>query len=1562
MRALRWLCGVVGTLVVFVLSVVGGVLLHSNTPSARRLAVSEVNSILAPSFQGRIRVDSLGRLSLFGLSGANLTIEDPTGRPVLVARGVRVRIATLDALRSVLMGKTEPVTVRLSDVSIDTLDVRLDTDEKGQLDLVNAFAPRTPSAPATVADPTARGFRLTIPRIAWKHAWVHGLMAGVPPVDADVDDFRGAFTYSPEALEGDVAQAKIIGRHIANGADVVGSLDGHVRQPSDPTAKLEAHAHWVGVAAGIQHSAQASIVDDRVDAVVDVPRTEPAKIRALWPGSPIERSTKAHVEAHGSLADADVVVHAGVGEASLDARGKLSFAAIYTAKLTLEARDIDVHELAASAPITRLGLTGAVSADRKPDGVVSGEVNLRFLGGKVGTNVVPAASIRGSGSLSAARQVNAVASVVVDEPGAPTHLDLRVFPKAGSSAVHFDLAAKSVDLDRVPELRHALRGSFGVFATGELDVGPMTIDGQVRGAADGIVQGATRVESATIEGSAEGAIAAPRIELAVRARGIVAGGLHFTSAAVDARGSTSAAHVTSSVRGPDAPDMDASADIGLGHVVSVDALRVALARRGQRALVTARKVMVGGGDVRVDDGRIEGIGEPMTVSLAMTPGTLRVLAATRGLDLASVARLASIEKNLKGGTLSFDTDLRLQRQGAAGRMTLDLKQAALGTVTDVTGHVEASLEGRRVAAKAHVEASGIGSVDVDAPKVELASGETMSVAAWRGAWGAIDIDANTDLATATALIPPDQLPVSRARGKVHIKGHLARDDARDFTPDLTLSVTTEKLELAAKTPTSRDIDGVLVFPPPAWHIEGIDLVVDGHIDGHSGALRLSTQAHDTQGPLAQLDLGSKQFPYAEALHDTASLETRLRTTPFDVHLVIPERGLGKVPAILKQSYVTGRLQADVKASGTLLAPKVDVTASLRRADYTGNGASGLPLDLDVVAHYDGARGTASVKAHSADKELLDLEAQVDAAVAGLLAWIDSSTETSPAWKASARAHVTGYPLASIALLDDKLVAGQLSGDISVADLHANAHADATLTIDALSVGSVTYKSASIHLKGDGHVLDGTVRIDQTDGFVETKAHAPASWGAAMVPALDPAQPLDFNLSAKNFRIAALLPFVDGTLDELDGRLDAETHVQLDPSKNTAQASGTMALSSGTVEAVAGGGELHDIAASLKLAPDGTLTLERLTAKGLTGQLEASGTAKLDGVTLQSAKAVIVIPSHSAMPLTASGTEVGNVDGRIEVSELTSEGGKAMDVKVEIPQLRIALPEGSSTDPQALGEMAKVRIGAHRGDPLTFVLLPLDPVQPVAPPTKAGATKLTMEAHLGDVEVIRGTQLKVNLDGRVNVVNGGGAAQVTGQIHLKRGGVLDVQGKKFTVEDGTVTLVGADPSNPEVVVKASWTAPEGTVVYAVFDGPLKTGKVTLSSEPTLPQQEIVELLLFGTADGTQAQGATPADSAIGTASGQAAQPLNHALGQLGLGAVSAKIDTTEAANPRPEVEVQIARDISIQIAVVLGQPPPGVNPDHTLLTIDWRFLTKWSLASTVGDAGTTIFDLLWQRRY
>ena len=47
---------------------------------------------------------------------------------------------------------------------------------------------------------------------------------------------------------------------------------------------------------------------------------------------------------------------------------------------------------------------------------------------------------------------------------------------------------------------------------------------------------------------------------------------------------------------------------------------------------------------------------------------------------------------------------------------------------------------------------------------------------------------------------------------------------------------------------------------------------------------------------------------------------------------------------------------------------------------------------------------------------------------------------------------------------------------------------------------------------------------------------------------------------------------------------------------------------------------------------------------------------------------------------------------------------------------------------------------------------------------------------------------------------------------------------------------------------------------------------------------------------------------------------------------------------------MARDISIQLAYVLGTPPPGANPDTTLLTLNWRLLKALSLSTTVGNSG------------
>jgi translocation and assembly module TamB len=210
------------------------------------------------------------------------------------------------------------------------------------------------------------------------------------------------------------------------------------------------------------------------------------------------------------------------------------------------------------------------------------------------------------------------------------------------------------------------------------------------------------------------------------------------------------------------------------------------------------------------------------------------------------------------------------------------------------------------------------------------------------------------------------------------------------------------------------------------------------------------------------------------------------------------------------------------------------------------------------------------------------------------------------------------------------------------------------------------------------------------------------------------------------------------------------------------------------------------------------------------------------------------------------------------------------------------------------------------------------------------------------------------------------ARMSGQVRLKNG-TLEVQGKRFEIERGTVSFVGDDIGNPQVVVTAGWKAPDGTRVYADFVGPVQTGKVTLRSEPSRPQNEILALIMFGTAEGSSAtpyatQQPNGTTRAGAMAAGFATEGLSKGLDDLTGLTVSAKIDTTHAANPKPELEVQIARDISVQVGYVIGTPPPGMNPDRTLFTIDWRFRRNWSMDATFGDRGSSMVDFVWQYRY
>jgi autotransporter translocation and assembly factor TamB len=141
---------------------------------------------------------------------------------------------------------------------------------------------------------------------------------------------------------------------------------------------------------------------------------------------------------------------------------------------------------------------------------------------------------------------------------------------------------------------------------------------------------------------------------------------------------------------------------------------------------------------------------------------------------------------------------------------------------------------------------------------------------------------------------------------------------------------------------------------------------------------------------------------------------------------------------------------------------------------------------------------------------------------------------------------------------------------------------------------------------------------------------------------------------------------------------------------------------------------------------------------------------------------------------------------------------------------------------------------------------------------------------------------------------------------------------------------------------------------------------LRSEPALSDNEILALLLFGSPEGMLGSGRAgdggKAAAATSLGGGVATQGLNKALSGLTDADVSTRIDTSDSTGPRPEVAVQVSARVTAAVGYKVADPAPGKAPDRTLFTVDFRLSRRWSLATTFGDRGSSVLELLWRYRY
>jgi translocation and assembly module TamB len=1553
--------------IVFFVALVAGALLHLNLPSARSVAVRELNAILRSSFAGTVTVDQVAGLGIFGARGVTVQVRAPDGKRLLYAQGVRLGILPFRIARSILFGKGD-MRIEVGIASVDYVEANLDTDSHGDLELSGAFDPKTPP-PAQPPPDTGRGMRLSFPRVTLEHAWLHGVLAGAPPVDADVDHLEGALLVARDVTDIDVHRLTMGTRALPMGANLNGEVLARLSIPSATDADTDLSASFLGGIGGIPTTAKATMAGKRLDAVIDAPEVTTERVHALMATAPVYQPVSAHAEVHGELTDLHATGLVGVGRGRVDLDGHASVGDDTTASLRIEATNIDVRAFVASGAHSSVGAVVDIHARKPKVGAVTGSFVVDVPVGRFGDQVVPHAVLRGDASWNADAAHGPIGGVghlaaKVDEKGAPTTIEADATPSPSGERIVFDARSDIRRLDMVDRVGDLGPGRAQVEANGEVVLAsPPVVDAAAHVQLEGLAQGKSTINRADIKVLATGQLLNPALKTSLEAEGVQVAGYRFAHVSVAGSGLLDEQDVTLFVRGEQSfPSFEGRANIETKHGVAVRVASLWASRGRAQVAIRVREARIGAGEVVVDDAVLDGLGPIAHASFRESGGRLVVHASAAELDLQHLGYVLRMEDTIQGGRLAFDIDLDARRDGARGHVKLKADHVVVSSIEDLTADVDAKMDGRTIAGAMRVTLKDVASFDVHSDAVHIGGQGPLDSGAWRRAWGKVVFSAQGDLAKLAAMVPADSLPVSDVSGALTMEGDVARDSETDETPEILLSASTRGLVVGTKSGPVEHRGTIDVISPPKSKTYAVDYRLDVRVDGTSGFAEVATRLVDKHGAILGVDAKSTEVPYRELLASFDGAGERLASVPFSVSIVLPGRKLEELPPWLRLPDASGEVEGTLTVTGTANVPKVK--AALKGHSLRVSGMTpGAYLDLETFVAYDGRKGTIDLHVRSAADEVLAASAQVDANVEGAL----FGRGEIGAWTASGKGKLEKFPLAALGPLSDRQVGGHVSGDFSADDLHKDARAKVAFTIDDLEVGSAKFKAGSLTVTLDGKGLDAAARLEQSAGFAEVKAKMGMAWGDRVAPEVDATGTTEVTLQANNLRAAALLPFVQADISEIDGNIDADARFSVSGSaKPTMQ--GGVTWTDGVIQVNALGEEFHAVKAKVSLTPDGVLRLQDASLSGPSGKIVLAGTARLDGLALTSAEGTVKIAKKEALPLDLSGATMGQVYGNIAIKAQQSPDKKLMTVAVDIPTLHVELPLTSMSSVQDLGRAADEHIG-YFVSPQRFIIVPIDPgSQPSKPKPRdeASASVMELKVNLGkDVEIRRGSTVKIVLDGdpTVRIAE---ETVVRGQIHLKSGS-LTVEGKKFDVEKGTVSFVGTDPSNPEISVTAGWTAEDGTRVYADFIGPLKTGKVTLRSEPGRPKNEIVALIMFGTADGSQSTPyASPSEdnaTRVGTtAGGFATEGLSKGLDQLTGMEISTKIDTSNSANPRPEVEMQIAKDISVQLAFVLGTPPPGMNPDTTYASIDWRFVRNWSLETTFGNLGSTIADLIWQRRY
>jgi translocation and assembly module TamB len=516
---------------------------------------------------------------------------------------------------------------------------------------------------------------------------------------------------------------------------------------------------------------------------------------------------------------------------------------------------------------------------------------------------------------------------------------------------------------------------------------------------------------------------------------------------------------------------------------------------------------------------------------------------------------------------------------------------------------------------------------------------------------------------------------------------------------------------------------------------------------------------------------------------------------------------------------------------------------------------------------------------------------------------------------SLRLHGDRLPLAPLAALGGQQdVTGSVGFEVKLGGTRLRPQGEFVLSADQLRFAAVSRPDLpplaavlSADWRGDRVNAKGRIEGPQSAAIGFTAALPLALDPKTLAPRLPPQGSIAFHLEGDG-ELANLVDLLPIGEDHLSGRFTIDVSIGgtvADPA-----ASGRLTLRDGRYESLAIGTILTGVSFDL------VGNRERLVLQSFTAGDGGSGTLALAGAI-----------------------------------NLAAPGGPALDVSGQIKSFRaIRRDEANVTasgDAHLAGSITTLRLGAklrvdnaelrvpdrlpQNVQPVNAIIIDSATGQTLSAPSAATpepwlAAALDVAVDLPGQVFVRGQGLDSEWRGRLRVTGTSAEPQLTGRLEVVRG-TYDFLGKTANLSRGTISFLGGQQIDPVIDIEAQVRSADVVAIIKI-SGTARQPKIALSSQPELPQDEILSRVLFGTSISqiSPAQGLQIAAAAASLATGGGPGVLDRVRQGLGLDRLSlGSSQTTPLSNlPAPSLAATPGVPGSPPSSAVGTSPlPPGV---------------------------------------